>query len=105
MFGSDESIKVLKMLVDLLFPFAKKCDDRINYIEVYDRETVNINGLDITFFDIKARKDKQFGFVIENKLSFAGDEPLNIELFDFAKDKEWLIHESFCLDKEEEVFQ
>lgn len=104
-FGCDESVKTLKMLVDLLFPFAKKCEDRINYIEVKDKETVNINELDITFFDIKAKKDKQFGFVIKDKLCFSGDEPLNEELFDFAKNKEWLIHESFCLDKEEPVFQ
>ena len=57
------------------------------------------------FFDINARKEKQFGCVINDKLIFCGDEPLNESLFGFAKDKEWLIHESFCLDSEKETLR
>ena len=26
-------------------------------------------------------------------------------MFDFAKNKKWLIHESFCLDNEEEIYK
>lgn len=104
-YGSDESMKVLKLLIELLFPVVKQFKDRIFFNIVEDRETVNINDMNFTFFDIHAKKDKQFGFVIEDKLAFCGDEPLKEDLFDFAKNKEWLIHESFCLDNEEDIYQ
>lgn len=60
--------------------------------------------MNFVFFDIHAKKDKQFGFIVDEMLAFCGDEPLNEELFDFIRNKEWLIHESFCLDNEEEVY-
>jgi ribonuclease Z len=104
-YASDASISVLKMLIETLYPTSKKYSDRINYIEVKNNQTVNINDLNVTFFDNKARRDKQFGFFIEDKLVFAGDEPLNEDLFDIAKNKQWLIHESFCLDKDDHIFK
>jgi len=104
-YGSDESMKVLKLLIELLFPMAKQFEDRILFNIVEDKQMVNINDMNITFFDIHAKKDKQFGFVIDEKLAFCGDEPLKEDLFDFVKNKEWLIHESFCLDNEEEMYK
>ena len=104
-YGSNESIKVLKLLIGTLFPASKLYADRIVYNIVDDKQIVNIINLNITFFDIHARKEKQFGFAIDNKLIFCGDEPLQESLFEFAKNKEWLIHESFCLDKEKDIFK
>ena len=103
-YGSDESMKILKLLIESLFPMAKQFENRIFFNIVEDRQTVNINKMKVTFFDIHAKKDKQFGFVIDDKLAFCGDEPLNKDLFDFVKNKEWLIHESFCLDNEQEIY-
>lgn len=99
-YGSDESMKVLKLLVELLFPKVRQFNDRILFNVVKDKQKLNINDLDFTFFDIHAKKEKQFGFVVNDKLIFCGDEPLKEDLFNFAKDKDWIIHESFCLDKE-----
>ena len=104
-YGSDESMKILKLLIELLFPMAKQFEHRICFNVVEDNQMVNINDMNITFFDIHAKKDKQFGFIIGYKLIFCGDEPLKEDLFDFAKNKEWLIHESFCLDNEEEIYK
>jgi ribonuclease Z len=104
-YGSDESMKVLKLLIELLFPMIKQFKDRIIFNVVNDKQSIKINDMDLTFFDIHAKKDKQFGFIIDNKLAFCGDEPLKEDLFDFAKNKEWLIHESFCLDNEEEKYK
>lgn len=104
-YGSDESMKVLKLLIELLFPVAKQFEDRIFFNIVEDNQTININNMNVTFFDIHAKKDKQFGFVIEDKLAFCGDEPLNEDLFEFTKNREWLIHESFCLDIEKEKYK
>ena len=99
-YGSDESMKVLKLLVELLFPKVKQFEDRILFNIVKDKQMISINALNFTFFDIHAKKEKQFGFVINDNLIFCGDEPLKENLFDFARNKNWIIHESFCLDKE-----
>ena len=37
-------------------------------------------------------------------LTFLGDEPCNKELYEIAKESEWLLHEAFCLDTEENIF-
>lgn len=103
-YGSDESMSALKMLIEMLFPTAKKFMHRIIFNVVEDGQVVRIANMNVKFFDIKARKDKQFAFTIEDKLAFCGDEPLTKDLFDLAKNKEWLIHESFCLDHEESTF-
>ena len=100
-YGSDESMRVLKSLVETLFPLVKKFEDRIVYNIVEDKQQININNINFTFFDIHAKKEKQFGFAIDDELIFCGDEPLKEDLFEFAKDKKWLIHESFCLDSDE----
>lgn len=104
-YGSDESMNTLKLLIEMLFPIAKNFMDRIFFNTIKDREQRTIAGLNLTFFDIHAKKDKQFAFVIDDKLAFCGDEPLDKELFDLANNKEWLIHESFCLDSEKEEFK
>ena len=102
-YGGGESIKVLKSITEMLFPAIKRVENRVFFNIIEDKQTEKINGLDITFFNINARKEEQFGFIIGNKLAFCGDEPLNESLFDFVKNKEWLIHEGFCLDAEEEI--
>ena len=104
-YGSDESMNVLRHLLELLFPLIKQVEDKISFNVVEDRQNININNINITFFDICAKKEKQFGFVIDKKLIFCGDEPLKEKLFDFAKDKEWLIHESYCLESEKDIYK
>ena len=100
-YGSSISMNVLQQIVEMLFSPAKDyIGKRIIFNAVDDRQIVNINSLDIEFFDIHAQKGVQFGFALGNKLVFCGDETLKEELVDFVKNKEWLIHESYCLDSE-----
>ena len=104
-YGSDESMNCLKLLIEMLCPLVKKFADRIVFNIVEDKQNININNINMTFFDIHAKKEKQFGFVLNNKLIFCGDEPLKEDLFEYAKDKEWLIHEGFCLDREKDIYK
>ena len=104
-YGSDESMNVLKHLIELLFPMAIPYMNRIFFNVVENMQTIKIIDLNITFFDIYAKKDKQFGFFIDNKLGFCGDEPLNNERFELLQNKDWLIHESFCLYEKETQFK
>ena len=103
-YGSDESMNVLKHLIELLFPMVKRFEDRIFFNVVNDKETLNICDMNITFFDIHAKKEKQYGFFIGEKFAFLGDEPLKEDLFDYVKNKEWVIHESLCLESEKEEY-
>ena len=51
--------------------------------------------------DILSTKAKQYGFtmLLKNgqKLTCAGDEPLNENCFGYAEGSDWLMHEAFCL--------
>lgn len=79
----------------------------INFVVLNDKDVCNINGVDYQFFDIKARKAKQFGFKtqINNKiLTFLGDETLNPEINDIVRNSDYVMHEAFCLDTEEHIF-
>ncbi|MBQ6341886.1 MAG: MBL fold metallo-hydrolase [Anaerolineaceae bacterium] len=83
-------------------------DDRLHLVEVHDGETVQIIGHDVTFFDIQSAKAKQYGFsmVIEDgkKLTCCGDEPYDDCEEPYAKNSEWLLHESFCLYSQRDIF-
>lgn len=63
--------------------------------------------MEYTFFDINAKGTKQFGFecfLNNKKFIFLGDETLNPDLYDKIKGADYVTHEAFCLDKEENIF-
>ena len=104
-FGCNHAITTLKTILDLTYPQHEKFKDRIKLIEVKNNQQIEINNLNFRFFDTLAKKVQQFGFILNNKLMFCGDEPLQKELFDLAKNKDWLIHEAFCLESDEPIFK
>ncbi len=72
-----------------------------------DGDKYNINGIDYSFFDIKAKGTKQFGFeciLNDKKLAFLGDETLNPIMYDRVRSFDYVMHEAFCLDSEENIF-
>ena len=83
--------------------------NRIHLIPVEDGETRSILGYDITFFDIHSTKAEQYGFTTTlhngKRLSFCGDEPYNPKCHEFVEGTSWLLHETFCLYKDREVFK
>ena len=79
----------------------------VDFKVLHDGDSYNINGIEYTFFDIPAKGTKQFGFecIINNKrLIFLGDETLNPELYNRVKGANYVMHEAFCLDSEENIF-
>lgn len=79
----------------------------VDFVILDDNQKVIINDIEYTFFDIKARGTKQFGFecVLNGKrLIFLGDETLNTELYDKVREANLVMHEAFCLDSEENIF-
>ncbi len=87
-------------LIDTIYKVA-------NFVVLNDCDKHTINGIDYEFFDIKAKGTKQFGFecmLDGNRFIFLGDETLNPELKERVRNADYVTHETFCLDKEEEIF-
>ena len=79
----------------------------VDFKVLNDGDKYNINGIEYTFFDIQAKGTKQFGFeccLNNKKLAFLGDETLNPNLYDRIKEFDYVMHEAFCLDSEENIF-
>lgn len=79
----------------------------INFHILNNNEKVEINGTEYTFFDIEARGTKQYGFecvLNGNRLLFLGDETLNSNLYERVRNADYVMHEAFCLDSEENIF-
>lgn len=78
-----------------------------NFVILNDCDKYTINGVNYEFFDILARGTKQFGFECNlegNRFIFLGDETLNPLLNERIKDSDYVMHEAFCLDREENIF-
>ena len=82
---------------------------RLHLIPVEDGEKREILGREVTFFDIGSRKARQFGFslLLENgeKLTCCGDEPCHEPGRPYAQGSDWLLHESYCLEEEADLFR
>ncbi len=106
--------KVVKEAVDSLFHLVAlkhytEAKKHLNFIEVNDREIHTVDGWKLQFFDVKSNKSPQMGCVVTfpdgKKLSFLGDEPLREHYADVVKDCDILIHDAFCLDTEQKIFE
>ena len=77
-------------------------------IEVYDGDSLNIIGRNVTFFDIQSSKAKQYGFRMDigngGKLTCCGDEPFSECIRKYAQGSEWMLHEAFCLYSQRDIF-
>lgn len=110
-YSHEDNIKIIRAISDMLLQkkFTKYMDTKIKFIKIEDGSIEHILGCDIRFFDIKSTKLLQFGFsaVLKNgkTLTFLGDEPYNEELYSYAKDSDYLMHEAFCLYEEREKFK
>lgn len=94
------SLILQKKLVDAIY-------DSTNFVILKDKDGYEINDVNYTFFDIHAKGDEQFGFeckLNDKKLIFLGDETINPILNDRVRNADYVMHESFCLDSEENIF-
>ena len=72
-----------------------------------NEEKIEINGVKYTFFDIQARGTKQFGFeckLNQKRVVFLGDDTLSPNLYERVRTSDYVMHEAFCLDSEENIF-
>ena len=108
---NDEVADAIKDIHKHLYPdvYVNLINEYMNIIIVNDGEELSINNQKYKFIDMKASKNKLFGFetIFDNgkTLVFLGDETLNLELYDVVKDKDYVMHEAFCLDGDKEIFK
>lgn len=108
---NDEVAVAIKSIYPHLFPkaYMEMIASYLNIIVVEDNETKEITNRKYTFFDVKARGNKLYGFetVLDNgkRLVFLGDETCNPEIYNRIKNCEYVMHESFCLDDEQDIFK
>jgi Metal-dependent hydrolases of the beta-lactamase superfamily III len=106
-----ENIDAINTIASLLLAkkFTKYIGDRIIFNEIYDKYKTDILDWNIEFFDIRSTKQLQFGFstTLKNgkKLTFLGDEPYREELFEYANNVDYLLHEAFCLYSQRDIFK
>jgi Metal-dependent hydrolases of the beta-lactamase superfamily III len=84
-------------------------DKKIEFCSLRDGETKHILGRDVTFFDIRSTKEKQFAFSTSlhngKKLTFLGDEPYNEYCESCVQGSDWLLSEAFCLYSQRDIFK
>lgn len=108
---NDEVANSIRNIYPNLFPnlYVDLITKYLNIVILNDNETKNIAGKDYTFFDVKARENKLYGFETElddnKKLVFLGDETCNPEIYDKIKNCDYVMHEAFCLDSEQDIFK
>ncbi len=101
-----ESIKEVSKHI-LLIKLMNAIYTIVDFKVLNDGDKYNINGIDYTFFDIQAKGTKQFGFecsINKKRLVFLGDETLNSKLYDRVRNADYVMHEAFCLELEENIF-
>lgn len=106
---NDVVFEAVKGIAKYTLPesLLKRIYNVINFVVLNDGDKYTINGVTYEFFDILARGTKQFGFecVLDNKkFIFLGDETLNMSLKSRVIGADYVTHEAFCLDCEEEKF-
>lgn len=108
-YASDETIAAIRTISKLVLNSQQIAyiDNKIHLNIVKNREEINILGENFTFYDVHAKKEKQYGFRLDSNdgkiLVCNGDESLNEANFDLVKDADFLIHEAFCLDGEKNL--
>ena len=109
-YSQSDNIAAIETIANLLLEkkFTKYMGNRIVFSEILDKCKLPILQWNIEFFDIRSTKQQQFGFttILESgsKLTFLGDEPYREELFEYANNANYLLHEAFCLYSQKDIF-
>lgn len=81
----------------------------ILFIPVHDGETLPIAGHEVTFFDTRSTKARQYGFHMESpegqRIVCTGDEPCRPASGHYLDGTDWLLHEAFCLEEDAPLFR
>lgn len=109
-YGNDEVIYTIKNLVDLFLPndFKSIINKKIILEIVENNDEKVVLGRNIKFFDLHAKKVKQYGFSFEyndgKKFCFIGDECLSSKCSNYIKNCDYLFADSYMCGKEADKY-
>ncbi len=107
---NDEVKEALYTMGKLMIPekIFNSIGQTIFLQEVHDSEQVEIDDMQVTFFDIGSVRFKQYGFSAQlpdgQRLVCLGDEPYSVQSEPYARSCDWLMCEAFCLYKDRFAF-
>lgn len=107
----DVLVEMLDTFCRMLLPakLLKFVGDGIRLVEVQEGDSIRALDMDVSFFDIRSTKAKQFGFraILPDgkKLVCLGDEPYNEANKPYVEGADWLLSEAFCLFEDRENFK
>ena len=107
---NDEVKEALYTMGKLMIPekIFNSIGQTIFLQEVHDSEQVEIDDMQVTFFDIGSVRFKQYGFSAQlpdgQRLVCLGDEPYSVQSEPYARGCDWLMCEAFCLYKDRFAF-
>lgn len=107
----DDVARALRTMCGIMIPpkILSALDNTIIIKEVTHGQKLNIDDMEVTFFDIGSTKLKQFGFCAVlpdgQRLTCLGDEPYHEAAEAFARKADWLLCEAFCLHRDQEQFR
>ena len=108
---NDEVARAINGIYVHLFPAAydELIKEYLNIIIVNDGEEIIVNNQKYKIIDMKSSKNKLYGFETSfdngKTLVFLGDDTLKPELYGLIKDKDYVMHEAFCLDAYADIFK
>ena len=107
----DEVKQALLTMCNLMIPpkILRAVGDTIVLREVHDGETLPVDDMEVTFFDIGSVKTKQYGYraVLPGGTTVVclGDEPYNPRTEQWVQGCDWLLCEAFCLYRDRVQFR
>lgn len=110
-YSHKKGIDALRQICLLTLPIkvTQHLDRMVVFHELQDRERFEIGNIRMHAFDIRSKKELQFGFRAElpcgKTLVCLGDEPYNPEIGNVLAGADWLMSESFCLYADRELFK
>jgi ribonuclease Z len=89
--------------------FTRLFGERMHFVQIKNDTVCRLLDYDVTFFDIKSTKARQYGFTMQlhngRKLTCLGDEPYNPLCESFVVGSDWLLAEAFCLYSDRDRFK
>ena len=86
----------------------EKLKKYLNFIIIKPGDKLNIIGLDFSFFDSFDEGNNLTCFetnINGKSLVFLGDATCNMKNYEILKNKDYVMHEAFCLDKDADIFK
>ncbi len=110
-YSHDKVMKVVSTVINMVLAKKQleKVEERVAFHEIADGDTFTAGDMQLTCFDIRSTKEKQFGFRAElpggDTLACLGDEPYNAANRRYVEHARWMMCEAFCLYADRDVFK